>query len=66
MIKEIYRDLYIELSDDKKYFRVYELSPIFKEEAVITLGAYNKGYTIEEIKEKIDMLYEHKDERGRK
>ena len=63
MIKEKYRDLYITLSDDKKYFEVYELSPIFKEKAVIAYGAHCEGYTIDEIKEKVDMLYEHKDER---
>lgn len=63
MIRETYRDLYIELTDDKTSFKVYELSPIFKEKATITFGAYREGYTIDEIKEKIDMLYERKDER---
>lgn len=62
MIREAYRDLYIELTDDKTSFEVYELSPIFKEKAVITFGYYRESYTIDEIKEKIDMLYERKDE----
>lgn len=62
MIREVYRDLYIELTDDKTSFEVYELSPIFKEKAVITFGYYRESYTIDEIKEKIDMLYERKDE----
>lgn len=57
MIREVYRDLYIELTDDKTSFEVYELSPIFKEKAVITFGYYRESYTIDEIKEKIDMLY---------
>ena len=63
MIREAYRDLYIELTDDKTSFEVYELSPIFKEKAVITFGYYHESYTIDEIKEIINMLYGHKDER---
>lgn len=53
--KDSYRGVYIEINN--KSFEVYELTPIFLNKSVVLSGACEDGYTLKEIKNKIDELF---------
>lgn len=59
-----YKDLTIDLVNNHTAFYIYELTPKFKQKVTVMSGADSKGYTLEQIKAKVDGMLEYLAQQG--
>lgn len=53
---EQYKDVFIEIAEDGRWYEVYEITPIFKQKAVFMTGAcvHENTFTLQSIAQKVD------------
>lgn len=63
-ITTTYKDLIIKLVNNHTAFYIYELTPKFKQKVTVMSGADSKGYSLDQLKRKIDGTLEYLTQQG--